>query len=344
LSDVKKLVEQRRYHAAYKKLSLIESETGNNKSHLILLYRVYVGLERGLDALGVIRRYLDSFPDDDWGYKAYRTQISNFEKDLRNRINEKNKRCAISKLSKGEQPENLNVGAGGKHITGFIGLDANSEHYGDPAMKGQLPYDMRRESLPVADNKIENIYCEHVIEHLEDQVVQRFIHESARVLKPGGCLRLSCPDAKFLWEVSRFENQYWARRHAWLKARGIDYRDCDQFDFLVREVCTSRLRFPENGDFFRYDSEDLHKIHDDLRRMQSCDEALSYLVSGVSYNEEYPGYHINFWTFERLKKIADPVFSRVIQSKWQGCVSSEMVGGEFDQTAPSMSLYVDCIK
>ena len=75
---------------------------------------------------------------------------------------------------------------------------------------------MRKDSLPYADESVDNIYCSHVIEHIENQYVDKFIMESYRVLKKGGGLRIACPDAEFLFEVSSFVNDYWNWRKPWL--------------------------------------------------------------------------------------------------------------------------------
>ena len=48
------------------------------------------------------------------------------------------------------------------------------------------------------------------MEHLEDIYIKSF-KESFRVLKKWG-LRISVPDAKFLFNVSLFDNAYWTWR------------------------------------------------------------------------------------------------------------------------------------
>lgn len=136
----------------------------------------------------------------------------------------------------------LNVGSGGERIPGFENLDYPSEWY-RARQVAFTPYDMRAEPLPADDGTIDTIYCSHVIEHIETPHVERFFAEAARALKPGGVLRIACPDAEFLWHVSTFENQYWDWRHRWFTGPlsiGCDPAELRQSDFLIREIATAR--------------------------------------------------------------------------------------------------------
>ena len=49
--------------------------------------------------------------------------------------------------------------------------------------------------LPFADGAVDLIYCSHVIEHVPNEVVANMFKEAFRVLKPGGGIRVACPDA-----------------------------------------------------------------------------------------------------------------------------------------------------
>ncbi len=51
---------------------------------------------------------------------------------------------------------------------------------------------------PFDDNTFDHAYSEHVIEHLPYQIGRTMISEAFRVLKPGGVIRISTPDLKFL--------------------------------------------------------------------------------------------------------------------------------------------------
>ena len=53
-----------------------------------------------------------------------------------------------------------------------------------------------RKPLPFADNSLDVVYSSHMIEHLDREVSRFFIAEAARVLRPGGVLRLAVPDLR----------------------------------------------------------------------------------------------------------------------------------------------------
>ena len=72
-------------------------------------------------------------------------------------------------------------------------------------LEERVEYDLRKDDLPFKNNIIDNIYASHILEHIEDIYVIKFLKESFRVLKPSGVLRIVCPDAKFLFNVSSFK-------------------------------------------------------------------------------------------------------------------------------------------
>lgn len=58
-----------------------------------------------------------------------------------------------------------------------------------------------RKGLPYDDNVVDIIFSSHLIEHLTYDDGRAFVAECYRVLKPGGVLRLSCPDARKLMQM-----------------------------------------------------------------------------------------------------------------------------------------------
>jgi predicted SAM-dependent methyltransferase len=53
-------------------------------------------------------------------------------------------------------------------------------------------------ALPFADNQLDFIFSEHFIEHVPEVKLRKFWKESYRVLKPGGWMRHTTPDLKFM--------------------------------------------------------------------------------------------------------------------------------------------------
>lgn len=84
----------------------------------------------------------------------------------------------------------LHLGCGRRHIPGYVHVDV-------------LDYphvDLRHavDALPmVAEGSAEVVYACHVLEHFHRREVPRVLREWARVLAPGGTLRVAVPD----WEA-----------------------------------------------------------------------------------------------------------------------------------------------
>jgi predicted SAM-dependent methyltransferase len=74
----------------------------------------------------------------------------------------------------------LNIGAGEVEIEGFVPID---KRFGDEA------YPLRYES-----NSVDEIRASHILEHFGHGESQDVVGEWARVLKPGGKIRIAVPD------------------------------------------------------------------------------------------------------------------------------------------------------
>jgi len=90
----------------------------------------------------------------------------------------------------------LDVGCGSAwladHFTSYVGVDA------DPATAGRVVRgDVAR--LPVAGGRFDAVVCKDVLEHVAD--ARPVVREIARVLRPGGRVFVSVPDAqRWVWE------------------------------------------------------------------------------------------------------------------------------------------------
>ncbi|MHA1225146.1 MAG: class I SAM-dependent methyltransferase [Candidatus Hodarchaeales archaeon] len=71
----------------------------------------------------------------------------------------------------------LDIGCGKNPRQGYIGID--KEDYGQEIIR-----DIEKECLPFSDSTIDEIFCQHVLEHLDDPMF--VIDEFWRVLKPHG--------------------------------------------------------------------------------------------------------------------------------------------------------------
>jgi len=84
----------------------------------------------------------------------------------------------------------LHVGSGNNIRGEFENLDFYSfKKRALPVSRHDLRY-----PLPYADQTFEGIFSEHCIEHLYPNQAVQMLSELRRVLKPGGVLRVTCPD------------------------------------------------------------------------------------------------------------------------------------------------------
>jgi len=86
----------------------------------------------------------------------------------------------------------LNIGCGGRLISGFVNIDI--EDHG-----GNVVHDVRK-GLPYDDNSVEFINASHFIEHLNLFEAITVLKECHRVLKPSGRIRITVPDTRLLIE------------------------------------------------------------------------------------------------------------------------------------------------
>lgn len=98
------------------------------------------------------------------------------------------------------KPAYLNVGAGprGKCDNHWLNVDG----FRDRNVRYLLDF---TRPLPLADKSISGAFCEHVLEHLSIPDAHLLLSELARVLEPGGVLRVIVPDAA--WVVKMYSEQ-----------------------------------------------------------------------------------------------------------------------------------------
>lgn len=80
----------------------------------------------------------------------------------------------------------LHVGCGQQHWTRYVNIDK----YETRATDMVAPAD----HLEFPDNSVDVITTSHMIEHLTPREFRRALREWHRVLKPGGVLRITCPN------------------------------------------------------------------------------------------------------------------------------------------------------
>ena len=233
----------------------------------------------------------------------------------------------------------LNIGSGAWQCDGWTNLDYPTEWYKKAQIQNAfIPYDIRSDDIPFSDNSVDRIYCCHVIEHIENTHILKMFSECFRILKKNGIMRITTPDAEFLYTVSKYNTGYWNWRHDWVKRFCNNQHAIRNVDYLVAEIATPKM---------------LQYIHssnkeDYISLFESMDmyDFLEHVTNNLEFRKEFPGDHINYWTFEKINTMLTSIgFSSIIRSKWSGSCCEYMADIlKFDKTHPQMSLYVDVVK
>lgn len=83
------------------------------------------------------------------------------------------------------QPVRLNLGAGPSPLEQWINIDI------EPRFRPDCRVDLGRRPWPFGDGSVDELRATHILEHMPDWV--GFLHECARILKPGAPFLLSFP-------------------------------------------------------------------------------------------------------------------------------------------------------
>ena len=82
----------------------------------------------------------------------------------------------------------LNLGSGKKELDGYINIDAIK--HSDTTIVADIL------NLDYSDNSVDEIYSEHVVEHLDKNELDLFFSEASRMLKLGGKLQIIAPSMR----------------------------------------------------------------------------------------------------------------------------------------------------
>ncbi len=236
---------------------------------------------------------------------------------------------------------NLNIGSGGINLPNFINLDYSSDWYKDSQTDHNfIEYNIIKDNLPFESKSVSNIYISHVIEHLEDSHVKNLFEECFRVLKSNGTMRIATPDAKFLYEVSKLNSNFWKWRFQRLKKMGYNPEKLHNINFLVRELSTPKL----DDSIFQ-----LEKYKKEFNK--GFQNFMEFITRENKFNENKAGHHINWWSFNKLETFLKSVEKvklipegKIIESKANGSISQSMKSKYFDTQASFMTVYVEYIK
>ncbi|ACK64397.1 hypothetical protein PCC8801_0297 [Rippkaea orientalis PCC 8801] len=243
-----------------------------------------------------------------------------------------------------EERKFYNIGAGNFFHPYWTNVDYGTDWYKESQKNPFIEYNlMKCEPLPLEDNTAEIIYTSHTIEHVTNEAVLNLFKEAYRTIKPGGGIRIVCPDARLLYDtIATNDLSFWKPYHEW-----IDFKDklseVTVFDFFVRELATSRCRFYQQGNSDNVLTlEILKELYEKLDYRDFCEQ----VCSGCCFRDQFPGDHINWWDENKVKDclkqagFTNIYISRYGQSKLPPLRNTNL----FDNSFFMIALYIEARK
>jgi len=115
-------------------------------------------------------------------------------------------------------------------------------------------------------------------------------------------------------------------------------------EFFLWRIAGSVSPLHENGAKKRFTDKELKEIFSNMK----YEDALDFITSHcpVEIQKECPGNHINWWNFNKLKKMLEKAgFTKIYLSGYGQSFSPVLRNTFFfDNTAPELSLYVEAFK
>ncbi|MEO6773035.1 MAG: methyltransferase domain-containing protein [Kofleriaceae bacterium] len=245
-----------------------------------------------------------------------------------------------------------NVGAGLFRHAAWTNIDHRSEWYSDNQV--DISCDLLQcQVWPIAESSSEVVYSSHTIEHITDAAAQALFNEAYRILKIGGCIRLTTPDIELYCRAMLGDD-----RHFWAPDIAM-YSKPENLAPVGIGIPMNRVSTKQLFLFaFASQTSSLHadastqKITDqeveEIFRNRTLESALDYCVSkcSVELHKKYPGNHINWWTETKLVRMLQEAGFRDIRRSAYAQSSCPVLRNTafFDNTWPSISLYVEARK
>ncbi len=240
----------------------------------------------------------------------------------------------------------VNIGAGGFEHRYWTNVDFDSDWYARTQTAGFVQHDLSSmQPLPFEDESVELAYTSHTIEHVPAPAVSKLFAECHRVLVPGGAVRVTCPDARLIYDtLARESRGYWKWREPWFGGQQSTAGEVSEVrveDFVVRELATPRGRFYRRAKVILEPGE-VRRRFDALGYRAFLD----WLTEGLEFDPTAPGDHISWWDEDRVaEELQRAGFSDVRRSRRGQSLFPPMADTKiFDAKSEWISLYIEATK
>jgi predicted SAM-dependent methyltransferase len=244
-----------------------------------------------------------------------------------------------------------NIGAAGFCHPYWTNIDLDTDHYRQYQKKAFINYDlMALLPLPIDSNSAEIVYSSHTIEHVTDEAAYNMFSESYRVLKKGGCIRITCPNARLEYDAYKRNDinfWYWRKLYSepgtWEKIYRIPLSQASIQQVFLHHFASQISEIDVNESPAKKYSD---KEITDIFLRYPMEEAFDYFTTQCKFDPVHPGNHISWWTHEKLISFLRKAgFSGVYPSAYQqSSIAPLRDSSFFDNTHPELSLYVEAIK
>jgi predicted SAM-dependent methyltransferase len=246
-----------------------------------------------------------------------------------------------------------NFGSGNWRHPCWTNVDYDSDYYGYKSDLIDIHWDIvSGHPVRVENNTAELVYCSHTVEHLQDHHVDNMLAEAYRILKPGGVIRVTTPNAALFYWAYKRRDRYFNFHY------GHDFPFGDGYPtysiqgmslWVVNEIATQLVQGVRGeeriGAQLLGQIDTIDRIFDEHKTMESAFSKICGMVD-FELQREVPGQHINWWTNERLcDAYRRAGFQHVIPNVAGGSISPVMRDTKyFDIVDPTFSIFVDAIK
>ena len=246
-----------------------------------------------------------------------------------------------------------NIGAGAFRHPAWTNVNHDSDSYYLDRNNIDINFDlMSLKQMPIKSDSAFIVYTSHTIEHITNESAQNTFNETYRILKKGGIFRVTMPNVDLAYRAFKENDIYFynlqtkyhskraMQRMKLLKSQNKPFIG----EFFLLRIAGNVSPLHEHGAKKRFTDKELKEIFSNMK----YEDALDFIIShcSIKIQKENPGNHINWWNFNKLKKMLEKAgFTKIYLSGYGQSFSPVLRNTFFfDNTAPELSLYVEAFK